>query len=283
MLTGSSFCEYNQIMEVICVKKTALILAAVMLLSMISLPVSALTAQPSAAEYILPIFETADLHGCLVDTGFEGEASYQYRFARILDAVEDRRGYNDASALLLDGGDIYSGNVIESQQDGRPVSAAYAQARYDAVALGGHEFDAGLEHAVDADGTMPDYALNELSGVNTIPVLCSNLYSVKDGARVARTKDYVLLEKTAVAADGAEKTVKIAVIGWLHNMNGSILPDKIKDYYVNDSLAPVDALARQLKQQGADAVQTRFGYGKSPEDFSDNNPAKTAHSTAWRR
>lgn len=225
-----------------------------MLFSLISVPASAQSAQPSAAEYTLPIFETADLHGCLVDTGFEGEENYQYRFARIIDAVEDRRSYSDACALLLDGGDIYSGNVIESQQDGRPVSAAYAQARYDAVALGGHAFDAGLEHAVDADGTMPDYALNGLSGVNAIPVLCSNLYSVKDGARVARTKDYVLLEKTAVAADGTEKAVKIAVIGWLHNMNGSILPDRIKDYYVNDSLAPVDALARQLKAQGADAV-----------------------------
>ncbi len=241
-------------MEVICVKKTALIPVVLLLLSLLSVPASALSAQPAAAEFVLPVFETADLHGCLVDTGFEGEANYQYRFARIIDAVEDRRGYNDADALLLDGGDIYSGNVIESQQAGRPVSAAYAQARYDAVALGGHEFDIGLENSVDDDGTMPDYALSGLSGVNSIPVVCGNLYSVKTGARIARTKDYVILEKTAVAADGAKLPVKIAVIGYLHNMNGSILPDKIADYYVNDALASIDALARRLKEQGADAV-----------------------------
>ena len=234
-------------------KKFALILAAALLLCIISAPASVLAADET--EYILPVFETADLHGYLVDTGFEESADYQYRFARIADIVEDRRGGSTEKTLLLDGGDVYSGNAIQSQQAGNPVSAAYAAVRYDAVALGGHEFDIGLENAVDADGTMPDYALNGLSGANTVPVLCSNLFNAKDGSRVTRTKDYVILEKTAVATSGATRTVRIAVIGYLHNMSGSILPDKIADYTVNDSLAPVDALAKKLKEeQNVDAV-----------------------------
>ena len=234
-------------------KKLALLLSIALLLCVISAPASVFAADET--EYVLPVFETADLHGYLVDTGFEAEGDYQYRFARIADIVEDRRGGSDAKTLLLDGGDIYSGNAIQSQQAGNPVSAAYAAARYDAVALGGHEFDVGLENAADPDGTMPDYALDGLSGANTVPVVCCNLYNKSDGARVTRTKDYVILEKTAVAANGNTRTVRIAVIGYLHNVSGSILPDKIADYTVNDSLAPVDTLARKLKaEQGADAV-----------------------------
>ena len=234
-------------------KKLALLLSVALLLCVISAPASVLAADET--EYIIPVLETADLHGYLVDTGFEEAADYQYRFARIADIVEDRRGGSDAKTLLLDGGDVYSGNAIQSQQAGNPVSAAYAAARYDAVALGGHEFDIGLENSVDADGTMPDYALNGLSGANTVPVVCCNLYNKSDGARVTRTKDYVILEKTATAANGDTRTVRIAVLGYLHNMSGSILPDKIADYTVNDSLAPVDALAKKLKtEQNVDAV-----------------------------
>ena len=214
--------------------------------------------QASAAaekEYFVPVFETADLHGYLVDTAFEAPSDYQFRLARIADFIEDTRGGDSSKTVVLDGGDIYSGNAIETQQTGHPVSAAYHQMQYDAVALGGHEFDRGLDASTDADGTMPDFALGELSGENTIPVLCCNLYDANDSTRVCRTKDYVMLQKTAVASDGTEMPVQIAVIGYLHNMSGSILPSRIADYYVEESLAPIDALARELKQsRGADAV-----------------------------
>lgn len=48
-------------------------------------------------------------------------------------------------------------NTISDLLNGKPLSQAFDFMKYDAVALGNHEFDWGLENVVDADATMMDY------------------------------------------------------------------------------------------------------------------------------
>ena len=92
---------------------------------------------------------------------------------------------------------------------------------YDAVALGNHEFDWGIENMVDSDATLPDYERGGVSVTNSVPVLCANMY--QNGSRAGITKDYVIVEKTAASAEGNEIRVKIGVIGFAENYTSSVL------------------------------------------------------------
>ena len=86
---------------------------------------------------------------------------------------------------------------------------------YDAVAVGNHEFDWGFESMVDQDATLLDYEWEGQSCSNQVPVVCANLY--RDGSRISYTRDYVIVEKTAVGPKGALLPVKIGIIGFAIN------------------------------------------------------------------
>ena len=63
--------------------------------------------------YSLPVMETTDVHGTLVNTS---TGTNHYRLAYIADKANDIRGrgadYDTQKLLLLDGGDIYQGTVL---------------------------------------------------------------------------------------------------------------------------------------------------------------------------
>lgn len=231
-------------------KITALFLTVLLVLALLP------QVQVIAAEtYTLPVFETSDIHGYLVDTSYDSPSSYQYRLAYIADKVDDARQGDTSRTLLLDGGDIYQGNVVSNLLQGQPLSAAFDAMHYDAVALGNHEFDWGIELTTDPDGTMPDYSESGEDFPNKIPIVCSNLYYAGTSTRVNFTKDYVILDKTAVASDGSTMQVKVAVIGYIPNYSSSIMATRISPYTIRTGLTSVENTAKQLKSSGqADAV-----------------------------
>lgn len=230
----------------------ALLLVLALLLPCLPLP----SVRAAAAEtFVLPVFETSDLHGFLVDSGYDDPADYQYRLAYIADKVDDARRGDCQNTLLLDGGDIYQGNVVSNLQNGAPIVAAYDAMEYDAVALGNHEFDWGIRSTTDSDGTMPKYTFNGNAYDSSIPVVCSNLYYRGTANRVEFTQDYVILPKTAISSTGEELEVNVAVIGYVENYASSIMSTEFSDYEIWDSVKAAEALARKLKTQGlADAV-----------------------------
>ena len=68
---------------------------------------------PKWGEYVLPLIQTTDMHGYVVNTDNNGNV--HYRLAYIADKVEDiRRGAGESSLLLLDGGDLYQGASISN-------------------------------------------------------------------------------------------------------------------------------------------------------------------------
>lgn len=99
---------------------------------------------------------------------------------------------------MLDGGDIYQGSVVSSLQMGKPLYVTMGKMDYDAVAVGNHDFDWGFADMVDPDATLLDYEWNGREYSNEVPVTCANLY--QNGNRTTATKDYVIVEKTAVSS-----------------------------------------------------------------------------------
>ncbi|MCR5408439.1 MAG: 5'-nucleotidase C-terminal domain-containing protein [Bacteroidales bacterium] len=203
-------------------------------------------------EYVLPLIETTDMHGYIVTTDNNG--TVHYRLAYIADKADDIRGHGDQCQrdrlLLVDGGDLCQGASVSNLLSGWPVYVSMDIMGYDAVAAGNHEFDWGFDTLVDQDATLPDYEWDGQSVVNQVPVVCANLY--QDGNRVPFTKDYVVVEKTAVNTEGATVPVKIGIIGFAVNYSGSIIATQFidKGYSINDDYSIVNQIAAELESTG---------------------------------
>lgn len=207
--------------------------------------------KPRSGEFLLPVMETTDIHGYIVS---REDDFFHYRMAYIADKAKDIRGrgaeYAKDRLLLLDGGDLYQGASISNLLGGQPVSAAADRMDYDAVALGNHEFDWGIENTVDPDATMPDYEWAGSRQVNDIPVLCANLYL--DGSRAPFTKDYVIVEKTARSSSGETVPVRIGIIGFAVDYAGSIMSSRFTDrgFTIKEDYTIADGLAKELEASG---------------------------------
>lgn len=224
--------------------------------------------------YHLPVIETTDIHGYIVSNQ---NGTIHYRMAYVADKVKDIRTkdgeYREDRLLLLDGGDLYQGTSVSNLLEGWPIYVAMDRMGYDAVALGNHEFDWGCGNVVDGDATLPDYELDGRKYVNDIPVLCANLY--KDDSRASCTKDYVIVEKTALNATGDALKVRIGIIGFAIDYGSSIMASRFSDqgYSIREDYSIANDLAADLESSGrcdatillvhgaADAVAEKLGQG----------------------
>ena len=205
----------------------------------------------AGGEFRLPLFETSDIHGYVADVS--GQTT-EYRLAYIADKVNDVRGaggtYDKSLAVLLDGGDIYQGNTLSNLLKGGSVSAAFLEMGYDAVTIGNHEFDWGIENTVDADATMIDYDLGSGKLANDVPVTVSNIF--KGGAKISFAKDYVVVTKTAVNSSGERISVKIGIIGFAGEYASSIMRANFTGagYTVKSDYDALNKLAKSLESTG---------------------------------
>lgn len=226
--------------------------------------------------YRLPVIETSDIHGYLVD---KKEDDYRYLLSYISDKVKDLRGYGDnyrkEMALLLDGGDIYQGNVMSNILKGKQMSAAFKMMDYDAVTIGNHEFDWGIENTIDPDGTMIDSKLEGYNMVNDIPVVASNLYH--NSKKVDWAKDYVIIPKKAINSKGEEVTVNIGVIGYLENYSSEIVNSQFagKGYSIVEDLNIPNNIAKELEDKGLADVTILLCH-KDAEEVAEKMPKDSA-------
>lgn len=192
-------------------------------------------------ETRIMLFETSDIHGYILDTTKGNPETFEYRLPYIANKVNEARiskAYDDV--LLLDGGDIYQGTPVSNLTHGATMRAAFDAMDYDAVALGNHEFDWNVElYATDPDGTMPAYSTGSFTGDSDIPVLASDLYYAKTGKRTEFTKDYVIVEKAGK---------RIALIGYIPDYHMSIMPSKISEYTINESLSKLSKLIKKVNK-----------------------------------
>ena len=203
------------------------------------------------ASYYLPVFETSDTHGYIAE---QSDNDYLYLLAYISDKVKDVRGYGQDTrkdkALLLDGGDIYQGNILSNVFYGKPLSAAYHFMEYDAVTVGNHEFDWGIERVCDTDHTMADYAVGDEKGDNTVPIVVSNIF--KNGNYFEYADKYRIIEKTATDKNGNEIKVKVGVVGFAGDYTKSIMQDKFSKigYSIDYDVNKANELAKGLEEGG---------------------------------
>ncbi|MBR2676440.1 MAG: 5'-nucleotidase C-terminal domain-containing protein [Solobacterium sp.] len=206
--------------------------------------------------YRLKLFETSDIHGVI---SYDDGTDWQLRMAKtawIVNQERNRTGEkrND-TVLLLDGGDVFQGSLFSTLLGWEPMSAVFDTMDYDAVAVGNHEFDKGLDYVMDPDGTMMDYTRNGTDYRNEIPYVLCNLY--QNGKKVKGLRDYVILEKTAVNDKGKELPVRIGVIGFAEDYSGSVSKQYFTEagFAIREDYDDAMNLAKQLKEEeGCQAV-----------------------------
>ncbi|MFZ5785132.1 MAG: metallophosphoesterase, partial [Acidobacteriota bacterium] len=94
------------------------------------------------------ILATNDLHGQLEPlVRYTREAPprrYRVAGAEALAAtLGSLRARDPGGTIVLDAGDFMQGSLTSNRHEGRPVRELLALLRYDAVAIGNHEFDFG--------------------------------------------------------------------------------------------------------------------------------------------
>ncbi|HEY2851248.1 MAG TPA: 5'-nucleotidase C-terminal domain-containing protein [Gemmatimonadaceae bacterium] len=197
--------------------------------------------QPSSsAEVDLVVAATTDTHGRLRSWDYYANAAEPQRgLTRIATIVDSLRGANPGRVLLVDAGDLLQGNpltyvaarVDSSSRKPHAVAAAMNVMRYDAAAIGNHEFNYGLP------------TLRRMMHDAHFPMLAANAYTSK-GAHAFDS--WKIVERQGV---------KIGIVGG--TTPGSNLWDRdnlANRVIVRDIVPSVREAVKAARAAGADIV-----------------------------
>ena len=129
----------------------------------------------AADDDIITIVHTNDMHGRLAQTDKEVKGSRLARLKYYTDSV--------GADLIVDGGDAIQGLPISNLNKGKSMLEAMIEVGYDAMAVGNHEFDFGLENIENLNN---DYG-KEISILSTNTVKDSN--KVFEGSTIKEIDD----------------------------------------------------------------------------------------------
>lgn len=184
----------------------------------------------------LIIYTINDFHGALE------EVDGKYGAARISGYIKENKITNsDAATLVVSSGDMFQGSAISNHTRGEIVVDIMNEIGYDAMTIGNHEFDWGLE-------TVLKYRDNDLTnGEANFPFLGCNIIDKETSSIPEYVDPYKIVE---------EKGLKIGIIGYIgFGLEDSIATPMIEDYYFSDPVFEISNYAKELRtEQGCDVV-----------------------------
>ncbi|NNE44422.1 MAG: multifunctional 2',3'-cyclic-nucleotide 2'-phosphodiesterase/5'-nucleotidase/3'-nucleotidase, partial [Gemmatimonadetes bacterium] len=158
------------------------------LLTALCLSLTAAAASPGHAEIVrLTVVHTNDIHGGIAGS----DATFMNRefpprlggaasMATLLRKLRADVEAGDGHFLLMDAGDTFQGTPIGTLTKGRAVIDFMNEAGYDALAIGNHDFDEGLENCV------------ELCKRAKFPVVAANLKDEETGDVVDWVEPWII-------------------------------------------------------------------------------------------
>lgn len=158
--------------------------------------------------------------------------------------IADIRSKNE-EVLLLDAGDIFQGTPFFNVYKGEPEIKAMSMMKYDAVTMGNHDFDAGLENFA-----------NQLQYAG-FPVLLCN-YDFTQTPMEGKSQPYKVFRKGGV---------KIGVLGIGIELKGLVPDNLYGNTKYNDPIVAANTTANILKKkEGCDMVICLSHLGDKYED-----------------
>lgn len=213
------------------------LLLTVLMLFVLSAPAGA---APSLVQ--IDLLTVNDYHGALAESGKNPGAA---KLAALLAAEKAK---NPAGTLILSAGDMFQGSPDSNLLYGKTVVDVMNQIGFDAMALGNHEFDWGIQH------------LKARAEQAQFPLLAANLIDNKTGKLVDFAKPYVLLSKQGV---------RIAVIGITTPETAfKANPKVVGGFTFADPSETVNSLVPQLQREGADLIVVLSHIGGAVDEAS---------------
>ena len=224
---------------------------------------SAPAESPKSEEKDTVILHTNDVHGRIVEEkGVIGDA-------KLATVIEQERAKTNQTTLVVDAGDAFQGLPISNSSKGEARAKILNEMDYDAMAVGNHEFDFGLDEA------------KKYKEILKFPLLSSNTYV--NGARLFEASTIVDKDKTV---EGDEfvvigvTTPETATKTHPKNIKGVTFTDPISE--VNKVIEEVQAKARAegkdykhyvvLAHLGVDATTPVEWRGSTLAEALSKNP-----------
>jgi len=202
-------------------------------------PALAQAPQPAPADTTrIVVMSTTDLHGWVLPWDYYADRPEpRYAMAKVATLVDSVRARH-AHTLLLDAGDWFQGNPLAEYYARRdslsryPLLAAADRMRYDALVLGNHEFNFGIE------------ILNRRIAQTETPILGANVYG--HGTKEPAYVPYILRDLGGV---------RVGVVGL--TTPGSAVWDRPRvegrlDF--GDGVEAADRFVREVRDRGAEVV-----------------------------
>jgi len=154
-------------------------------------PLSLSATQPAGIQ--LTILHVNDTHGYILPHSEAGLAKNIMvgGAARLARLIENERSKNPDGTLLLSAGDMFQGTPVSNVFRGKPVIEIMNHLKFDAMAVGNHEFDWGLD------------VFHQLLSSSRTPFLSANMID-KKGTYVMGVQPYIILQRN---------NVHVAIIG----------------------------------------------------------------------
>ena len=201
-------------------------------------------------KHKLTILHTNDVHSRLepfpMDGGkFEGQGGVAARAAIIAQIRKEQE-----HVLLLDAGDIFQGTPYFNMYKGEPEIKALSMMGYDAVTMGNHDFDAGVEGFA-----------KQLPHAN-FPVLTAN-YDFTNTPLDGKIQPYTIIKKGGL---------RIGIFGLGVELSGLVSDNYFGNTKYNDPLPIAKRISEQLKKrESCDMVicLSHLGYEYDNNKISD--------------
>ncbi len=207
-----------------------------------------------ADETQLRILQTTDVHMHLLAYDYFSESpTHKSGLSRTATLIKTARA-ETANSLLFDTGDFLQGNLLGDQiayQDAgetrlHPAIAAMNALQYDGATLGNHEFSYGM-----------DFLLDTIISARFPLVLANAARELGNRPSADRTilHPYRIVEKRLRGAAGAERTIRLGLIGFLppqtavwdrHLVEGKV--------HFRDIVETAQDYIPKMKAEGADLI-----------------------------
>jgi 2',3'-cyclic-nucleotide 2'-phosphodiesterase/3'-nucleotidase len=190
---------------------------------------------PGDTALAVTLLETTDFHGALLSGGTERSTGRPWGGGAVMSTWQQAlRARNPERTFLLDGGDMMQGTPISNMVRGRSVIEYMNALRYDAAALGNHEFDWGID------------TLRARVAQATFPVLAANVFEKASGMRPSWVQPYTIVRRGKVA---------VGVVGAATPETPRVtIPTHVASLRFDDPIPILQSMVAEVRSKGADVV-----------------------------
>lgn len=187
------------------------------------------------SNFIINIFSLNDFHGAVFADDDEPGIS---KIGKYL--IAQKTSFPE-STIIISAGDMFQGGAVSSLTRGKVVVEAMNEIGFDALTIGNHEFDWGIDN-------ITRYADKDLSnGEAEFPLLGANIFQKSANDLAYWTKPYAVVQRNGI---------KIGIIGTLgERQTTDILASIVADYEFTSQLEAIRKYTKQLRnEEGCDIV-----------------------------